>query len=240
MGLAITALAVSIGVGVWQWAVSRELRELVRELEERGAVVAKDTTAVVNGPAAGLAPASAVEVAKLREEIERLSARTQAVARLAVKNSEGAVLLNLRPAGAWKNSGRGSPASAIETLLWAADGGDVEALASSILLDDEAKARAQAILDRLPEAARLNYGTPEKLIALLMARDADIRAMQVLSESRNENEALVNVRVQKGDGKTKDEGYAFRQVGDAWRLVIPGKAVDKYGKKLTEPPKKGG
>jgi thioredoxin-like negative regulator of GroEL len=176
----------------------------------------------------------------MREDIEQLKTTTQAVARLAVRNSEGAVLLNLRPTHAWKNSGSGTPATAIETLLMAADGGDVDTLAASILFDAEAREKAQAILDRLPEAVRATYGTPEKLIALRMARDADIRAMQVLSESQVNNDALVMLRLQKGDGKTKDEGYVFRREGDGWRLVIPGKAVEKYGKKLTDPPKKGG
>lgn len=176
----------------------------------------------------------------MREDIDQLKTKTQAVARLVVRTAEGAVLLNLRPTHAWKNSGRGTPASAIETLLMAADGGDVDTLAASILLDAEAREKAQAILDRRPEAVRATYGTPEKLIALLMARDADIRAMQVLSESQANNDALVMLRLQKGDGKTKDEGHAFRREGDGWRLVIPGKAVEKNGKKLTDPPKKGG
>ena len=71
-----------------------------------------------------------------------------------------------------------------------------------------------------------------------MAREGDIRAMQVLSENVAGNDALVNVRAQKGDGKTKEDGYSFRRVENGWQLVVPGKAVEKYGKKLTEPEKK--
>lgn len=246
LGVTVATLLVVLAGFVWQWKINAELQLAISALEAQsgGSSFAAARARKVNAETADGGPgakrAGSDELAQMREDIERLKMRTQAVARLAVKNAEGAVLLNLRPTSAWKNSGRGTPAFAVETLLLAADGGDVDTLAASILLDAEAREKAQAILDRLPEAVRATYGTPEKLIALLMARDADIRAMQVLSENQANDDALVNVRVQKGDGKTKDEGYAFRRDGDGWRMVIPGKAVDKYGKKLTEPPKKGG
>lgn len=246
LGLSVATLVVVVAGLGWQWRINEELRLAIGMLEAAGGGAAGSTSAAEASPdrTAGGEPATkrgrTDELAQMREDIEQLKTRTQAVARLAVRNAEGAVLLNLRPSSAWKNSGRGTPANAIETLLLAAEGGDVDTLAASILLDAEAREKAQAILDRLPEAVRATYGTPEKLIALLMARDSDIRAMQVLSENQANNDALVMMRVQKGDGKTKDEGYSFRRDGDGWRLVIPGKAVDKYGKKLSDPPKKGG
>ena len=242
LGVSTLTFLVVVAGFAWQWRINQELRLAIELLEATGGVAPKDgikNDRTADG-AAGPKRIGLDELTQMRDDIEQLKTRTQAVARLVVRNAEGAVLLNLRPSSAWKNSGRSTPTTAIETLLMAADGGDVDTLAASILLDDEAREKAQAILDRLPEAARATYGTPEKLIALLMARDADIRAMQVLSENQANNDALVNVRLQKGDGKTKDEGYSFRRDGDGWRMVIPGKAVEKYGKKLSEPAKKGG
>jgi hypothetical protein len=72
----------------------------------------------------------------------------------------------LLPASAWKNAGKESPAAAAESLMWAADSGDLEVLANSILLDAAAREKAAAILARLPESSRQTYNTPEKLIEL--------------------------------------------------------------------------
>ncbi len=178
------------------------------------------------------------ELARLRAEVSLLKIRTQELA-TAVKQGAGAsVPLNLMPASAWKNVGKDTPAAAAESLMWAADSGDLDVLANSILLDAAAREKAVAILARLPDSTRQTYDTPEKLIALLLARDTDARAMQVLGANTAGDDALVSLRLQKDDGKTKDEGYQFRRTSDGWRLVMPGKAVDKLGKKLTDPPKK--
>jgi hypothetical protein len=180
----------------------------------------------------------AAELAQMRADIEQLKTRTQALGRMAIRGVEAAAPLDLRPAGAWKNSGRATPSAAMETLFWASDGGDVETLAASILLEPDAREKVEAILARLPAEARVRYDTPEKFVALFMAREGDIRAMQVLGENVAGGDALVNVRAQKSDGKTKEEGYPFRQVNDGWRYVVTAKAADKYGKQLTEAEKK--
>ena len=84
------------------------------------------------------------------------------------------------------------------------------------------------------------YDTPEKLVALLLARETDIRAMPVLGASAAGHAALVNMRLLKDDGKTKAEGMQFLRTPDGWRANITGKVVDKMGKKLAELPQKDG
>jgi hypothetical protein len=148
--------------------------------------------------------------------------------------------LNLQPSSAWKNAGRSTPASAAETLFWATDSGNVEVLANAITLDQAAREKAEAILARMPDSVRATYDTPEKLVALLLARESDIRAMQVLGESSSGDDAVVNLRTLKEDGKTKDEGLQFRRSSDGWRMNVTGKAMDKMGKKLSDQPKKDG
>ena len=177
------------------------------------------------------------ELGRLRAEVNLLKIRTQELA-TTVKQSGHNAPFNLVPSAAWKNAGKGSPEAAAESLLWASDSGDLEVLANSILLDAAAREKAAAILARLPASTRQTYDSPEKLVALLLVRETDARAMQVLGANTAGDDALVSLRLQKDDGKTKDEGYQFRRTTDGWRLVVPGKAVDKLGKKLTEPPKK--
>lgn len=178
------------------------------------------------------------EIARLRAEVSLLKVRTQELATAVKQGTGGSVPLNLMPAGAWKNAGKGTPEAAVESLMWASDSGDLEVLANSILLDAAARESAAAILARLPDATRRTYDTPEKLVALFLARDTDARAMQVLGANLAGDDALVSLRLQKADGKTKEEGYQFRRTSDGWRLVVPGKSVEKMGKKLTDPPKK--
>jgi len=191
-----------------------------------------------SGAAPGKESAAHPELTRLRAEVNELRARTAALAHPLGKEPAGSPTLNLRPASAWRQAGKATPSDAAESLFYAADGGDVETLAKSIFLDHEARERAEAILARLPPESRAAYDSPEKLVALLLARDIDAKALQILGENQAGNDALVNLRTQKDDGKTKEEGYQFRQTADGWKMVIPAKAVDKFGKKLTDPGKK--
>mgnify|MGYP001570303026 CR=1 FL=1 len=242
-------LAIVVTAIVLQWRTNVELRREVANLREtrRESLALRTDAPRDSGAATSRAdgtenrpPPERAELARLYQEINQLKTRTQEIARVVARGAEGAVPLNLLPASAWKNAGKATPSAAAETLMWAADGGDVETLAKSIFLEPAAREKAEGILARLPDSMRATYDTPEKLVALLMAREGDIRAMQVLVENKQGDDALVNLRAQKDDGKTKEEGYQFRRANDGWQMVVPGKLVDKFGKKLTEPPKKGG
>jgi hypothetical protein len=239
LGLTVVVGVVTAAGFFHQRTVNAELRAELAALRRAGT---GETPAAAGGARVAVA-SDAVranergELARLRAEVSLLKVRTQELAG-AVKQGGAAAPLALVPASGWKNAGRGTPEAAAESFFWASDSGDLEVLAHSILLDAAAREKATAILARLPEATRKTYDTPEKLVALLLARETDARAMQVLGANLAGDDALVNLRLQKYDGKTKDEGYQFRRSGDGWRLVVPGKAVDKLGKKLSEPPKK--
>lgn len=240
-GLVVLALGVIV-----QWQVNaglrRDLDRLSAAVDAQAASRAGDRSPAERAQRASqgtnLSLADRTELERLRAELNELKTRTQALANRAVNPGGTMVPLALSPSSAWKNSGRSTPSSAAETMMWAVDSGDVEALAGSIYLDQAAREKAAAILARMSESVRATYDTPEKLVALLLAREGDVRAMQVLSENKAGDEALVNMRLQKDDGKTKEEGIQFRRTPDGWRMTVSGKAVDKMGKKLAEPPKK--
>lgn len=242
LALGLVSFIVLVGVVALfqQHETNAELRLQIEELYRKigrdrpGLSSASNVTVSKDGVSAN----ERDEMARLRAEVSVLKVRTQELA-IAVKQGSGAnAPLNLVPASGWKNAGKGSPEAAAESFLWASDSGELDVLANSIVLDAAAREKAAAILARLSESSRQTYDTPEKLVALLLARDTDARAMQVLGANTAGDDALVSLRLQKDDGKTKDEGYQFRRTGDGWRLVVPGKAVDKMGKKLTDPPKK--
>jgi len=238
--IVVVLFAVVVGGFGLQWRMNTAIWQTLENTGSSSSIGA-GPGAMVSGEPRIATDQERTEIKRLREEVNELRARTAALARIAVRPAESSSpALNLQPAGAWKNAGRSTPASAAETLLWATDSGNVDELAKSITLDQAAREKAEAILARMNDSVRANYDTPEKLVALLLARETDIQAMQVLGESTAGDDALVNMRLMKQDGKTKEEGMQFRRTSDGWRMNVTGKAMDKMGKKLTEPPKKDG
>jgi hypothetical protein len=187
----------------------------------------------------GAADEQRAELAKLREEMAALRKSTQDVARQAqaatqAARGESPVPLKLVPAAELKNAGRTTASAAVETVLAAAFGGDVETLANSILLDQSAQAKADELFARLPDATRAQYGSPDKLIALMLAKDAAaLTGMQVLGQ-RDINPDVVGVRVRLAtdEGKTKEQGLGFRKTPDGLKLIITEDVVKKYAGQL--------
>lgn len=140
----------------------------------------------------------------------------------------------------WTYAGRATPAAAIETLLWAAMGGDLDALAQTLVLDDAAKAKANALLNSLPASSRSEYATPERFVALFTAKDLPNGAMQLVSETKQPSgEVMMRVRLFQPDGSTRSTTVLARQTGGEWRLAVPLSAIDKYAAVLQGPSASG-
>jgi len=182
-------------------------------------------------------PRLRAEMDSLRQEAEKLEA--EAAAPVAPSPSPW------RPAGAWRNVGRATPAAALETALWAAVGGDIETLATTISLDERALATAIAVMDRLPADVRQQYGSPEEFVALLTARDVPMEARLRFDTERPLGETEVELRVlldseapapagaqKKGRRMVQGKELMLRRLGSDWKLLVPAAAVEKYGQLL--------
>ena len=216
------------------------LREEGQRAAEQQAKVAKAPPAVVvteENPAAR--GAGAGEVAKLREEVEGLKKTAQEFGKVIqaaqAKAAEAAIPTKLVPVGEWKNGGRATPDAAIETVLWAASGGDVEVLSQGIVFTPTARAKAEAWFAQLSDATQAQYGSPEKLVSLLIAKDAAaLSGMQVLGQKQlTADDVGMRVRVGGEDGKTKDDTFFLHRAADGWRLMVPDQAVEKFAKQLA-------
>jgi len=141
----------------------------------------------------------------------------------------------LVPAGSLKNAGRSTPATTAETVFWAALAGDVDTLAGALTMSPEMHTKAEAWLANMGEAARQQYGSPEKVLALLIAKDAaTLSGMQVLGQQElGPNEMGVRVRFASTDGKVKEDDFRMLRAGDGWRLNLPDAAVETLAKKLN-------
>ena len=179
------------------------------------------------------------ELAKLREDVRALKASTQEVARGAQGADQGggqnSLPLKLIPSSEWKNAGRATPSAAVETLLWAAQGGDVDTMTRMIQLDPAARAKGDALFAQLPAATQAEYGSPEKLVALFLAKDAAVvSGMQILGQRDVSADVVgVRVRVANDEGKTKEQSFGFQRGSDGLRLIITDKVVDKYAQQLA-------
>jgi hypothetical protein len=181
------------------------------------------------------------ELKRLREEIRALQASTQSFTRVvqaaaAAKGLDASgAAAKLTPVADWKNAGLATPEAAVETMLWAAVGGDLDALSGAITLPPGARAKAEAMLARLPEAARDQYRTPEHLMALMLAKEAgQVSGMQVLgSRELTADTVVVRVRVGSEGGQTKEDKWPFQRSVTGWKLVMPEDAVDKFSKAIA-------
>jgi hypothetical protein len=131
--------------------------------------------------------------------------------------------------------------AALETALWAAVGGDVEALAASIQLEGRARERAEKIFERLPPEVRGQHGSPDNLIALLTAKDVPVTgSMRVMAEKQsNENETTLAVVFESETAPkrfvARSRQLKLQRNGGDWKLVVPEAAVEFYGAALAAP-----
>lgn len=180
------------------------------------------------------------DIGRLREEIVALRKSTVALTQFAqnaqaLAKTSNSVATKLVPVSKWKNAGKATPEASTETVLWAAVGGDVETLASALTFTDSARAKADAWFAGLSESTRQQYGSPEKVLALMIARDAEgVSGMQVVGQEQvASGDVGLRLRFANANGKTKDETFLMRQSGDGWRVVLPDGAVEKYAGQLS-------
>ena len=184
-------------------------------------------------------------VSALRAEIETMRRRAEANARpataegapkMAGKNrvdrpmTEAAV-----PAALWKNAGRATPAAALETILWAAAGGDMATLEKGLAVDLDVGLKAEAIFRKLPAAMQRELVSPQGLIALLTAKDVPLGSAQILAQDQTPTDVKVAVHLLDEQGKMKYVLLSYRADGPKWRLVVPASAVDNYAAVLSAP-----
>lgn len=90
------------------------------------------------------------------------------------------------PHTAWKNRGRNTPAATLETIFWAAVGGDLTTLKNTLLPDEEMRAKAETLFSKLPAGSRSLVTTPEELIAATVGRSIPLGEARVVWQQQSD------------------------------------------------------
>jgi hypothetical protein len=171
--------------------------------------------------------ADLVNLERMRKEAAELRASTSLTSAAGEPTRPAPAIIS---AGAWKNAGISSPAAAVETALWAAAGGDVAALVTTIGFEPKLKASLERAFAQLPENVRLQYGSPEHMVAFFTVKDVPVGDMQILQERQaGDGEMEVTVRLRPEDQKSaKEVALTLKRFDGGWRLMVPPQAIQKH------------
>jgi hypothetical protein len=119
-----------------------------------------------------------------------------------------------------RNAGQGTPAAALQTLLWAAMKGDDPLMARIIGWEESVRPKAQALIDRLPVETRALYPTPEAMTALVFTRHIlDVPAIHI-SKITHKDGGNVVLTVK---GLTRsDQHFPMRLGPGGWQVIAGG------------------
>lgn len=131
-----------------------------------------------------------------------------------------------------KDVGRATPVAALQTLVWAAMTGHDDVLASGLGLDDAAQKKAAMMLSLLPEDARAQFPSVDKLASLAFT-DLVLEqvSMQVVKQKMNDADHAT-LTVVRGNNP-KEVQVPMQRDAQGWRLVMPEGAMNGLKKKLS-------
>jgi hypothetical protein len=142
------------------------------------------------------------------------------------------------PAVGWGNVGRSTPELALQTELWSEEHQEVDVAASMITFEQEARDKLQTLLAGLPDDVRAEYGSPERLAALLMTGagdDTPLTGFRILSSQAQGTSAVaLRTEWQYADGQVRQNDWQFRQDAGGWKRVLPPAFVDKLIRLLMQ------
>ena len=241
---ALILLLVTVFVWQWQTGVKFRTEAALRRAEAEESMRLRDRhrqLAAQQVSAAEIANLRAdhAEAVRLREEMDRLAQKLaeQPPPAAEPEASPAPTTDGLDrepiPASAWKNAGTGTPQSTLQTALWAAAAGNLDALAETLNLDGTARAKAQALFAAQPEEVRAQYATPERFVALLATRDMPLTSLQVSGALVQEHDAQLVVNLPTSERTDHLVKLTLSRGSDGWRLNVPETAIDRYARQAA-------
>lgn len=243
-GFAVALVVASAGAGLVLWKANSRLQDSVDELQHQQQVAAREKREQADklAAAARVTQAEHEELLRLRSELETLR-RSQAAAAVGPTSAttsssptgnNGAAATpaaNSRtiPVEVMGNVGRATPRAAGQTEAWAVQHGDVDTAASLLTFAPEERAKLEAVIAALPENLREQYGTPERLMAMVMAgTPRPIAGVQILEEKeQGPDDYVQQIQLKYADGRTRNDELTFHRETDGWKRVVSPASVER-------------
>lgn len=124
----------------------------------------------------------------------------------------------------WRDAGAASPEAALESFVWAATRGETEAVGALLAVDAEGRKQLAAAFAQLSDEARASYGSPENMLATLIAVQVpqDLSAIGPVSAlALNNGDIALRTRTERGGAIARDAVLTFRLTDGRWQLVVP-------------------
>lgn len=182
------------------------------------------------------------ELARLRRQHEEVQSARESLARveqaLARAKGQPAPPINLREnpvptepmlgpmlkSTEWRDAGAMTPQAALESLVWAATSGETGRLSELLAIDEAGRKQLAEAFGLLSEEARASYGTPEQMLATLLAVQVpqDLSAIGSVSTLNLSNgDIVLRTRTERGGAIARDASLVFRLANGHWQLVVP-------------------
>lgn len=225
--IGIAAAIVLAGAG---WAVrdvqaGRALSDEIRHLQLRSGSSeiaalrkANEKLAEVVADASPASP-DTVELKTIRQRIAQLKARPEGVLDSAMK-----------PMAALVNRGWDEPTAACETLYWTRANNNADEFAKSYGWTAAGKAKLDRFFAALPEAVRVSYGSPERMLALEDMKWGPVgapAAVQILGQTAYGDKALVHAWGRLASGQEVNMAILLQRYEGGWAVPFTDQMVDR-------------
>lgn len=234
--IVLLALATAIGCGVW-WQAGTNLRlreeqaRLAAQVSEANclkALRARQQAAAVSAEELQKLDAAAAEAASLRERIEKLKEMQSASVVSQPKKREER----------WRNLGQATPRDTLQSVVWAAMGGEVDALVTMLAYDADSRAAADALFAAIPPESRALFPSADKLVATFIAGclPTNIAEAKIVEQTeKSADTVLAKVRLQRSSRSSdaaREVTFRFQRTGADWRLVVPTNVISEFNRSL--------
>lgn len=175
-------------------------------------------------------------VAALEKQLQARPASASTTTAVDARLAAGARLAS----GEWQNRGHATPEAALETILWAAAGGDVETLAgSAVLYGAGAEKAAAELFASLPESERQRFGSPKRLLATVAIPEVPTGAVEIQAWSAADPPQptrFVSADFISRDGAKKTSTIMLVRQDDGWRIAVTRSSVARYARLVRGSP----